>query len=189
VADVGGEAVLVEVLIIFAAQIVYVSTMTLRWIILLKGCRFWASIMSLVEVTIWVYALSLVVGNIDDPVRLVAYAGGFAAGTAVGSWLEERLAYGYSMALVVVKERSEVPRRLRERGFAVTTWRGRGRERERDVLLVFYRRSFNRMLDRVINEVEPSAFILLLEPRLMRGGFLERRLPAPPWADRYFGGS
>ncbi len=179
---------MLELAIIFGAQVVYVSTMTLRWIILLKGCRFWASIMSLFEVTIWVYALSLVVASIDEPLRLLAYAGGFAAGTAVGSWLEERLAYGYSMALVVVRERSEVSRRLRERGFAVTTWKGRGRERERDVLLVFYRRSFNRVLDQIINDIEPSAFVLLLEPRLMRGGFLERRLPAPPWADRYFGG-
>ena len=166
-----------DILIIFAAQVLYVSTMTLRWIILLKGNRKTATIMSFFEVAIWVYALSLVVTNIDEPLRLFAYAGGYAAGTLLGSWLEERLAYGYSMVMVVAPEDSELSGRLRERGFAVTDWSGKGMQRKREVLLILYRRCHNGVLDRVIEEHEPTSFVLRLEPRVVRGGFLTRKLP------------
>lgn len=169
-----------DLLIIFLAQVVYVSTMTLRWIILLKGNRVAATIMSFFEVGIWVYALSLVVNNIEEPLRLAVYAGGYAAGTALGSWLEERLAYGYSMVMAVAPEDSKLGAQLRKRGFAVTSWQGEGRDSRRRVLLVLYRRSFHPVLQSVVDEVEPGTFLLSLEPRIARGGFLVRRLPALP---------
>lgn len=169
-----------DILIIFVAQVVYVSTMTLRWIILLKGNRGIATVMSFFEVGIWVYALSLVVTNTDEPLRLAAYAGGFAAGTALGSWLEERLAYGYSMVMAVAPEGSQLGSELRRRGFAVTSWQSEGRQAKRRVLLVLYRRCFHPLLQQIVDEVEPHAFVLSLEPRIARGGFLARRLPKLP---------
>src|SRR5690625_7192562 len=48
-----------DVLIIFSAQVVYVSMMTVRWILLLKGHRYPAAAISIIEVILWVYALGL----------------------------------------------------------------------------------------------------------------------------------
>ena len=179
----GFEGPALDIAIIFLAQVIYVSTMTLRWILLMKGNRTAATAMSFFEVAVWVYALSLVVTNLSDPLRLVAYAGGYAAGTALGMWLEERLALGYSLVLAVVPEASTLAKQLRRCGFAVTTWAGAGRNSMRQVLLVFYRRRLTPDLKRLIDDIEPSAFVLTMEPRIARGGFLARRLSQIPLED------
>lgn len=169
-----------DVLFIFALQVVYVSLMTLRWILLLKGNRYPAAALSVLEVIIYVYALGLVVSRLGDWPRLLAYAFGYAAGSLAGSRLEELLAYGYTAVQVVVNTPTELPRVLREHGFGVTTWPASGRDGHREVLLVVLRRRWTTELFRLIETHEPGAFTLLLEPRSFRGGFLSRRLtPAP----------
>lgn len=165
--------------IIFFAQIVFVTITTVRWIILVKGNRILAAGMSFFEVLIYVYALGLVVNNLDNPYKLVLYAFGYSMGALVGSWLEEKLAYGYAVAQVVTKEPSDLARRLRERGLGVTSWEARGRDGAREVLLVVLRRKFTPRLFQMINEVDPTAFVLVEEPRTFRGGFLAKRLYDP----------
>lgn len=167
-------------LIIFALQVVYVSLMTLRWILLLKGNRYPASAISVVEVIIWVYALGLVVSQLGDWPRLVAYALGYAAGSLTGSRLEELLAYGYTTVQVIANSPTELPRILRENGFGVTTWPASGRDGHREVILVVLRRRWTGELFRLIESHEPGAFTLLMEPRAFRGGFLTRHMPAAP---------
>lgn len=80
----------IMVLTIFVINIVYVTLSTTRMILTLKGYRYIAAFMSIVEVTVYVVGLGLVLDNLDAIQNLVAYALGFGTGIIVGSKLEEK---------------------------------------------------------------------------------------------------
>lgn len=163
-------------LFIFAAQVVYVTLVTMRWIILIKGGRYLASALSVVEVVIWVYTLGLVVTRLSDYRAIAAYALGYATGCVVGSWLESKLAFGTATVQVISSQGAELASTLRQQGFGVTTWQARGRDAARTILLIYLRRRLLGRLLRLIDELEPGAVVLDLEPRSIRRGFLARRL-------------
>ena len=170
-----GTSLWVDVLIIFAAQVVYVTIMTVRWILLLKGHRYPAAGLSVFEVILWVYALGMVVSQLGDWPRLLASAFGFATGQLVGSKLEELLAVGHTTVQVVAQSPTQLPEALRQAGFGVTTWRGSGRDGDRVVIYVVLQRRRTGELFRLIEEHEPDAFTLLMEAR---------RRKCRPWAGR-----
>lgn len=169
-----------DVFVVFIAQVIYVSMMTLRWILLMKGQRYQAAGLSVIEVIIWVYALGLVVGNLHNPARLLAYAVGYGVGSLVGTWLEARLAFGYMTVQVIAPAGTGLSQALRERGFGVTTWRGSGRDGDREIIMVVARRRWGKQLYEVIDSIAPQAFVLAIEPRGFRGGFMTRRLLESP---------
>lgn len=165
---------------IFSLQVVYVTIMTMRLIFLLRGNRYPAAFISVFEVMLWVYALGLVVNQLDDFTRLLAYAFGFAAGQIVGSFIEEKVAMGYTTVQVVAKTPSRLPEVFRGAGFGVTSWPGTGRDGGREVLLVVSRRRRAGELFRILDEHEPDAFALVMEPRSFRGGFMASRVAVAP---------
>jgi|SRR5690606_4877331 len=163
-------------LLIFCAQVLYVTMNTLRWMILIRGFRYASAGLSVVELVVYVYTLGLVVQNLDDPVKVIVYALGYAAGSLAGSWLEGRLALGMATVQVITERTSDLAAQLREHGFGVTTWDARGRDADRTVMLVNARRRRLRELLRRIDELEPNAVVLDIEPRSVRRGFMSRRL-------------
>jgi len=163
-----------DLLIIFLAQIVYVSLVTVRWIILVKGARFMASFLSFFEILIYAYCLTLVVSKLDDPVRLVVYAAGYAIGCLVGTWVEARLAYGTAAVQCILPCDSGLTRQLRELGFAGTEWHASGRDAGRRLLLVILKRKQLAKLLALVNQLEPAAVVMELEPRSLRGGVLPK---------------
>lgn len=162
--------------IIFVAQVIYVSIMTLRWIILMRGNRNLAAAISFFEVLIYVYALGIVVNDLSNPYKLAVYALGYAVGSMVGVRVEERLAYGFSVIQLVTRPDSELPVILREKGFGVTTWAGRGKETERLVAIILCKRKHVPKLEKIVQDVDPAAFLLHIEPKGLRGGFWLKRV-------------
>lgn len=157
-----------ELFIIFFAQILYVSLVTVRWIILVKGARLLASALSFFEILIYAYTLTLVVGSLEDYRRLVVYAGGYAVGCYVGTWVEARLAYGTAALQCFAPAQSQLAERLRTSGYLSTEWSGAGRDTGRSCLLFVVKRRKLTQLIRLVEEIEPSAMIVELEPRSLR---------------------
>jgi uncharacterized protein YebE (UPF0316 family) len=81
--------------VIFCLRLIDVSLGTVRLLMIGRGQRKIAPLLGFVEVTIWVVAISQVISNLDNIVNVLAYSGGFAAGTLVGMWIEDRLPLGY----------------------------------------------------------------------------------------------
>ncbi len=161
-----------ELVLIFLAQILYVSLVTVRWIILVRGARYWASALSFFEILVYAYTLSLVVSKLDEPVRLLVYAAGYAVGCLAGSWLEGRLAYGMAAVQVITPTASNLAQQLRLGGYVVTCWAGQGRDCDRQMSLIVLKRRHLDHLHRLIDRLEPTAVVLEIEPRSLRGGFL-----------------
>ena len=95
---------LVMVAIILIINIVYVSFFTIRMILTLKGYRYIAAFVSMVEVVIYVVGARLVLDNLNQIQNIIAYAVGYGIGVIVGTKIEEKLALGYITVNVITKE-------------------------------------------------------------------------------------
>jgi len=151
---------LVDSMLIIALRLADVSIGTVRIILLTRGSRWRAAGIGFVETLIWVFAVTLVVQELDDPVRMVAYAGGFAAGTLLGVTIERWLAIGNVLVQAVAPVASpSSAEALRDAGFRVTELNGAGRDGEvRIVFAVLARRRLRHALA-IIERVNPAAFV------------------------------
>ncbi|CAM4129194.1 DUF2179 domain-containing protein [Mesobacillus thioparans] len=160
------------VAIILIINIVYVSFFTIRMILTLKGQRYLAAGLSMIEVVIYVVGLGLVLENLNQIQNLVAYAVGYGIGVIVGMKIEEKLALGYITINVITKEYDrDLPKALREMGYGVTDWAAHGLEGDRMALQILTPRKYELKLYQTIKELDPKAFIIAYEPKAIHGGF------------------
>ncbi len=163
---------IVMVAIIIIINIVYVSFFTIRMILTLKGRRYLAAGISMIEVVIYVVGLGLVLENLDQIQNLIAYALGYGIGVIVGMKIEEMLALGYTTVNVITKEYDkDLPRLLREKGYGVTNWQANGLEGDRMAMQILTPRKYEISLYHAIKEHDPKAFIIAYEPKTIHGGF------------------
>lgn len=158
-------------LIIFGLRVVDVSLGTLRIVMLVRGRRWVAGALGFFESLTWVSAAGLVLTNLDSPVKIIAFAGGYATGTVLGSAIEHRLALGNSLLRIVTANGSpSVAPVLRDAGFAVTEVAGQGLEGEvRIAFSVVKRREIPDAL-RTVHAFSPDAFVTVDDtttPRLV----------------------
>jgi uncharacterized protein YebE (UPF0316 family) len=164
------------ILSIIALQIAYVTLLSVRFILMVKGFRYIAALMSAVEIGIYVTGFKLVLDNLNQPVNLAVYCLGYAAGVLLGVRIEERLALGYIAIQVITKDEiAHLADTLRSKGYGVTRWVGEGREGPRWVHTVVLPRKRQQQLFADVLAEDPNAFIVSYEPKVFHGGFLARR--------------
>lgn len=161
----------VQALFIFFARITDVSMGTLRTILLVKGNKKVAAALGFFEVMIFLMVLGNVVGNIDKPLLIIAYCGGFACGNFIGGTIEEKLSLGKVSAEVVLKDcYEEAVQMLRSEGFGVTIFEGMGLESKSYALkITLERKNINKVRD-IIKKIDPHAFITIVDIRSTAGG-------------------
>ncbi|WP_454193359.1 DUF2179 domain-containing protein [Paenibacillus sp. Marseille-Q7038] len=164
-------------LFIFAIQIVYVSAYTLRMILTLKGQKYIAALISMVEIVIYVLGLNLVLNYLDQISALVVYALGYGLGILIGAWIEEKIALGYITVKVICDQtRGTIVTTLRDKGYGVTSWLGNGRDGDRLVMEILAKRKNQKKLYETILELDSKAFIITVEPKQFHGGFWTRSI-------------
>ena len=149
-------------LAIFLLRMLDVSIASVRIVTLMRGRIGIAALLGFFEAGAWVAAAALVFNNLESPVRIVAFAAGFAAGTLLGGMIERWLAMGTSMIRIVTTAEPDSPPRvaaaLRDAGFKLTVLNAEGRDGDvRITLMVLPRRSVKQALG-IIHEVNPAAF-------------------------------
>ncbi|RWR05776.1 DUF5698 domain-containing protein [Siminovitchia fortis] len=166
------ENSLVIVAIIFIINVIYVSFFTIRMILTLKGYRYVAAVVSMIEIVIYVVGLGLVLDNLNQIQNLIAYAVGYGIGVIVGTKIEEKMALGYITVNVITKEYDrDLPKQLRDKGYGVTSWAAQGLEGDRMALQVLTPRKYELKLYQLIKDLDPKAFIIAYEPKTIYGGF------------------
>ncbi|WP_198153452.1 DUF2179 domain-containing protein [Thalassobacillus sp. C254] len=160
------------IIIILIINIVYVTLFTIRMIFTLKGQRYFAASVSIIEIIIYVIGLGLVLDNLDQIANLIAYAIGYGTGVIVGMKIEEKLALGYITVNVITKEyEPDIPNALRDKGYGVTNWVAYGREGERLMMQILTSRKSEAVLYQTVKQLDPKAFIISHEPKAFFGGF------------------
>ncbi|MFD2045183.1 DUF2179 domain-containing protein [Ornithinibacillus salinisoli] len=162
----------VMVAIIFIINVVYVSFLTIRMILTLKGKRYIAGFVGMFEIVVYVVGLGLVLDNLNQIQNVVAYALGYGIGVIVGSMIEEKLALGYITVNVISGNPDlNFTRRLREKGYGVTSWSAYGMDGDRLSMQILTPRKYELRLYEEIQSIDPKAFIISYEPKQIHGGF------------------
>ena len=152
---------------IFLLRIGDVSIASVRIVTLMRGRIGLAAILGFFEALFWVSAAAIVFSNLDNPVRVIAFAAGFSAGTLLGGHFERRLALGTALIRVVAPVATpSVASALRVSGFAVTVLNAEGRDGEvRVTFLVLPRRRIKTALG-IIHDANPEAFVTVEDIRI-----------------------
>ncbi|RIW38440.1 DUF2179 domain-containing protein [Bacillus salacetis] len=168
---------MIDILLIFALQLVYVPILTLRTIFLVKNMSVAASSFGFLEALIYVFGLALVFSGDQSLASMLVYALGFGVGLYIGSKVENKLAIGYTSIVVNLMEINErLIEILRNEGFGVTVFEGMGRDSKRYQLEILTKRNREDELLQIVEELEPRAFIISYEPRRFKGGFLVKAM-------------
>lgn len=169
---------LIGYFLIFLARVADVSMATIRTIMVVRGRKVTAACIGLVEIVIYVLAISRVLGNMDNPYNLMAYALGFSTGNFVGITIEEKMAIGSLIVQVVTKNNAneELSQHLRDKGYGVTCTEGFGREGRIYVLNIVVDRKHLKDVENIVSEFDKSAFTTIQDVRNIRGGYFKRRI-------------
>ncbi|NLZ39348.1 MAG: DUF2179 domain-containing protein [Firmicutes bacterium] len=168
-------SLLLNIIFIFLARVSDVTLSTIRILMIMRGRSVTAAVIGFCEVCIYVLALSRVIGSLEHPILLIAYALGFSAGTYVGGYVEERLAIGYATAQVISLNESEtLAEKLRTEGFGVTIVEGRGREGMHQILHVLLKRKNIPDFLSIVHEADQSAFVSIMDTRKILGGYFSK---------------
>lgn len=149
-------------ILIFCARICDVSLGTIRMLMVISGNRLASAALGFVEVLIWVLAVGGAVKHLDNPVAVVAFAGGYASGTLIGMTIENKLAIGYRIVRAINPVSSMLlAGALREKGYAATRIDGTGRDGPVEVVFIAIRRRHVPGLMEHIAQITPDAFITI----------------------------
>lgn len=155
-------ALVFDLMFIFVLRALDVAMATVRIVLLSRGKKGTAAAIGFFEALIWVIAVARVLSALDDPARMVAFAAGFAAGTYIGSMVEEWLAIGQVLVRIVTPSSAPpIAALLRERGFGATVVNGDGMQGEvRVIFSVMPRKSVDDVLA-LVGELSPDAYVTI----------------------------
>ena len=165
-------------LFIFLAKLFEVSLMTIRLVLTTRGNRIAASLLSAVEITIWIVVTSTVLlGLRDDPLQAVAYGLAFVFGIYFGILIEDKLALGLAQIEVIsgVEEAKQITQKLRDHGYGATTFDCEGLDgRKLAVNLKVYRKDVPLTMA-LLREYE-HLFVTVSDIRKLSMGDIKRRI-------------
>ena len=125
--------------LILISKILEIGLGTLRLIIVSKGKKTLGAILQLVIAIIWVLVTGSVIVDIkSDPLKLIFFGLGSFIGSYVGSFLEEKIAFGDNVLIVISEydKGRKVTQKLREFGYAVTILNGEGMKSDKLILMI-----------------------------------------------------
>ncbi|MEJ2211254.1 MAG: DUF2179 domain-containing protein [Anaerolineae bacterium] len=165
--------ILGNALLIFGLRLTDVSMGTVRTIMLMRGMRKTAALIGFVEVSIWVVAISRVIGNLDSVWSVLGYGGGFAAGTLLGMWIEDKLALGHVYVHVISRDKGqELAHTIREAGYGATQVQAEGKSGPVQVIDAVVPRKQAKKLLQLVNQVDAASFVTIEEARKVMRGYL-----------------
>ena len=164
--------------LIFFGKLVEVSFTTIRIVLINRGERTKGTLFAFFESCLWLLITGTVlVGLQQDPLRCLVFAVAFALGNYLGSWIEEKLAFGLSSIQVITSNEAETEsllEKLRENAFAVTTFCGEGKEGKRELLILHLKRNRIPQAIEIINNCLDNALIIVNDTKIIRGGFIKK---------------
>jgi uncharacterized protein YebE (UPF0316 family) len=165
-------------LFIFFGKILEVSVSTVRLVLINRGERTKGSILAFFDILLWVLITGTVLAGFQsDWIRLIIFAAAFSIGNFLGSWIEDKLAFGLSSVQVIVPECEEteaVTETLRARGFAVTVLHGEGKDGKRKILMLHLKRKKIPQAMQTVRFYLKDAMIVINDAKNIFGGYIRK---------------
>ncbi|MFC1730906.1 DUF2179 domain-containing protein [candidate division KSB1 bacterium] len=163
-------------LLIFLARIVDVSLGTLRVIFITRGYKYFATVLGFFEVLIWIMAITQIMKNITSIGYYLIYAAGFATGTYVGMWLEERISIGIvSVRIIARRNPQRLIKALKSENCRVTVVDAKGTKGPVKVIYTFVHKNDLSDVVKTIKSITPRIFYSIEDLRFVSEGILPLR--------------
>ncbi len=126
---------------------------TMRLVYVVEGRRALAVSIAFFEAAAFVIAVSIVLADLSDPIRMFGYAAGFAAGNAIGMSAVEFFKLGsVSLRFFMPRGPTGLADVLREAGYRLTVFDAEGRDGPVRMIMMMIRR---KDLDHVLKVAKP----------------------------------
>ena len=163
---------------IFLARIVDVSLGTVRTVLVVKGKNFTPAIVAFFEVLIWFFAAREALNtNIDSILIPIFYAGGYAAGTYIGTFISTHFFEGLIGVQVITKTSLEpkMLKEIRDSGFgaSVVDLKNTHDKTKKDMLIIHLNKSKLKRLTKIIRKNDPDAFVAINENKYIQNGLIK----------------
>jgi len=170
--------VLILCITIFFARIFDVSLGTVRLIVLVKGRTFLAALIAFIEVMVWFLiareALNTALTSFWIP---VAFAGGFATGTLIGSFVAKKFIKGVIGVQVITSKLShEMINQIKAEGIGVSIIKLESTDNnteEKDMLYIQVSNFKLKKLKQIVKKIDKDAFIVVNETKYVQNGFIK----------------
>lgn len=164
--------IFLSALLIFGLRIMDVSLGTVRMLMVLRGKKLAVWVLGFITSMVFVIAIRAVLADLSNWLKIFGYAAGFATGTIVGMWIEERLAVGYiHLRIMSTGQGQAVVEHIRAAGYGVTEIAGRGKDGAVTILNCSVERKHGSQVQQMVKEIDPTAFVTSEEVRPVRRGF------------------
>jgi uncharacterized protein YebE (UPF0316 family) len=158
--------------LIFMLRVSDMTLDTVRVLMVMRGRKPIAWVLGFFQATIFIVAISSVLSNLSNFLNVIGYAAGFATGNVVGMLIEERLAIGHiNLSIVSPNLGSAIANRLRDEGYAITEIPARGKDGMVTLLNSSVLRKNVNNVRKIVNDIDPGAFITAEDVRPVRRGF------------------
>ena len=154
--------ILIAAFSIFLLRLLDQTLGTLRILYVNKGKPLFGAILGFIESAIWIVAISQVIQDLNDPFLIFGYALGFAAGTIMGSYIENTIAIGDIVVRIFVPKDSDsekVAEQLRTNGLGVTIINGEGMQGEVTIAWCVTPRKRLKEVMKIVSEITPDAYV------------------------------
>lgn len=160
---------LVLPILIFCARVTDVSLSTLRVMFVAGGRRKIAPLLGFFEAMIWILMIGQIMKNLGNALTYFGYAGGFATGTFVGMYIENKLALGKVIVRIITKnEAVELVKMLTVSKFGFTNIKAEGKYGDVNVIFSVLKRQDLPEFIELIDKHHPSAFYTIENVRYVR---------------------
>lgn len=160
---------------VFFVRIIDVSMGTCRTIVTVKGKKLLASLIGFVEVFIWFVIVKEALNTNSTSLFIaLAYAGGYATGTFLGSTISEKFIRGnFGVQVITSKKDDELVSFLKKNGFGVSVIDVRSEKEQNEKYMLFI--EINKLkyneLKKLIKKYDPNAFIVVNETKEVYNGY------------------
>lgn len=159
------------------ARIVDVTLGSIRTILMVKGRSKSASIIAFLEVFIWFIiakeALNTPYNSLLIP---IFYAGGYAVGTLIGTYISNNFVKGIVGLQVITKSNNkEVIDQIRQNGFGVSVVNLKNvyEGQKKEMLIIQVNKKSLRKITEIIKKSDPNAFIIANETKFVKNGLIK----------------
>lgn len=165
-------------LFIFLGKILEVTVATVRGVLINRGEREKGAMIAFFEILLWLFITGTVLAGFQEDIyRVIVFAIAFAVGNYLGSWLEEKLAFGLSSVQVIVPEgdvSDELVKTLRSNDYAVTILKGSGKDGVRDLMVLHLMRKRIPTAVNIIKSTLNNAVIIVNDVKIAHGGYIKK---------------
>ncbi len=163
---------------IFFARIIDVTLATLRTVYSVKGKTLLAGIIGFVEATIWFIVVKEALNtDIQSPFIIISYAGGFATGSILGTFVSKKFVNSLiKVEVITTKATKENIEKIRHEGFGVSIIDTIDNISEGDskMLIITLNSKYLAELKRILRDIDKEAFIVVNESKIVQNGFIKK---------------